>query len=233
MYSAALLVLSAVDALLVAWILREWLRRREAVLALILFLAAALPYDTALVGLGRWIGAGETLELLSGPRFALFNLSMPLTIIIAAGLGRLGGLSWLQSRAAMGAVCVVATAFLVADWRHILQFDPLYPACWADSIRYVPSVAAEQACAPGQAGIGAPSHLPTAFIVGVPALFIVAALLWWRARWPWMFVGVAAAFVLLGIPTRLVGPIAGFIGDSLNLFALAATAVKFSRRPPR
>ncbi len=147
MYSVALLVLSAIDVALVLWILREWLKKREAVLGLLLFLAA--------------------------------------------GLGRLGGLSWLQPRVVMGGVCVVATAFLVADWRHILQFDPLYPACWADSVRYVPSVAAEQACVLGQAGIGAAGHLPPAFAIGVPLLFIVGALLWWRARWPWMFVGIA------------------------------------------
>ena len=224
-----MLVLCAIDIVLVLWMARAWWSRREAVLGLILFLAAALPYDTALVGLGRWIGAGATLELMSGPRFALFHLSLPLTLIVVAGLGRLGGLAWLQPRWVMGAVCVVASAFIVADWRHILQFDPLYPACWSDTLRYVPSVAAEQACTPGQAGIGVPGHLPPAFMLSVPLLFIVGALLWWRSRWPWMFAGTVAAFLLLGLPPRVVGPIPGFIGDSLNLFALAATALHFSQ----
>ncbi|MBM4196281.1 MAG: hypothetical protein FJ197_04165 [Gammaproteobacteria bacterium] len=230
MYSTAMLVLAAADTVLVVWLLRHWLARRGLVLSMILFLAAALPYDTALVGLGSLIGEGPLLESLSVPRFVLFNLSLPLTIIIAAALARMAGVRWLASRAAMGAVCVLAMVLLALDWRYVLDPGALYPACWRDTLRYVPSVLAEQACSAGQPGIAVASHFPRAGFVALPALVIAGALVWRQGRWPWMFAGGMAAFALLGMPPRLVGPIPGFIGDALNILALAVTALRFGSR---
>jgi hypothetical protein len=86
-----MLLLSVLDALLVAWLARAWWLTRHPLTGLILFLAAALPYDTALVGLGSTLGIGPVLERLSAPRFLLFDLSLPLTLIVAVGLARLVG----------------------------------------------------------------------------------------------------------------------------------------------
>jgi hypothetical protein len=223
-------VLCALDTALVIWILRQWLTHRHAVLALIVFLTLPLPYDTGLVAAGRWIGEGDLLESLSGPRFMLFNLSLPLIMILSAGLARLAGVAWLQPKGVMGAVCLVASGFIVADWRGILTFPDLYPACWEDTLRYVPSVLPQQACGPGQAGINAPGAFPAAALPALPMLFISGALVWWQGRWPWMLVGTIVAFVCLGLPPSRVGPIPGFAGDAINMLALAVTAAHFLRR---
>jgi len=233
MFSAAMFVLCALDLALLAWTFLRWRELRHPVLGLIVFLLLALPYDTALVGAGRWIGEGAFLERLSGPRFMLFSLSLPLTMVLAAGMARLAGIGWLQPRWVMGAVCLAASGFIVLDWRSILLFPQLYPACWQDTLRYVPSVLAEQACSAAQAGVGLPGRFPPAAALAVPMLFVSAALVWWRARWPWMLAGTLAGFAFLGLPPRLVGPIPGFLGDSLSMLALAVTAARLAPRGSR
>lgn len=128
MFSALMLLLATADTVLFVWTLRRWREFRHPVLGVLAFLILALPYDTALVGAGRWIGAGNLLELLSGPRFMLFALSVPLILIINASLARLAGFSWAQPRWFVGAVCLLAAGFLVASWREILFLPDLYPA---------------------------------------------------------------------------------------------------------
>jgi hypothetical protein len=230
MYSALMLLLCALDLALLAWTFRAWRATGHPVLALLTFLVLALPYDTALVGLGRFIGQGDLLALLSGPRFLFFNLSLPLTLILATGLARMAGVPWLQPKWVIGAVCLVAAALIAMDWRAILQAPELYPACWRDTLRYVPSVLPEQACAAGQAGIGAPFAFPKVALAALPLLLVSGGLVWWRARWPWLFLGTVAAIVFLGLPARLVGPIPGFFGDALNMVAATATAVRLAAR---
>ena len=225
-------VLCGLDVVLLGWTMGKWRASRQPALALLVFLIMALPYDTALVGAGAWIGQGDLLERLSGPRFMLFHLSLPLTMVLAAALARMSGVTWLQPRWVMGAVCLVASGFIVADWRGIVTLPQLYPACWEDTLRYVPSVSPEQACAPGQEGIGAPGSLPAAALLALPMLLIAGALVWWRGRWPWMLAGTVASFAFLGLPPRVVGPIPGFFGDALNMLALVAAAVRLAPRRP-
>jgi hypothetical protein len=224
-------LLAIADTVLLVWTFRRWREFRHPVLGVLAFLILALPYDTALVGAGRWIGAGEQLEWLSGPRFTLFALSVPLILIINASLAKLAGFRWAQPRWFLGSVCLLATGFLVLSWRQILLFPDLYPACWADTLRYVPSVTPTQICIPGQAGVSLPGPLPVAAILALPSMVVLGAALWWRRRWPWLFVGTLAGLTFLGLPPATVGPIPGFLGDALNMLALVTTAVHFLRHP--
>jgi hypothetical protein len=227
MFSVLMFLLAAANTVLLAYTLRQWQRLRLPVLGLLAFLILALPYDTALVGAGRWLGQGPLLEVASGPRFMLFHLSVPLTLIIAAALARLAGLRFAQSRWFMGGACVVATALAIADWRHIVLWPSLYPACWADTLRYVPSVLESQACTPGQPGTGLPGAFPPAGVIALPGLLVVGALIAWQKRWPWLLVGMAVGLVFLGLPPSRVGPLPGFVGDAINMVTMVATAVKF------
>ena len=230
MFSALMLLLAIADTVLLIWTVQRWREFRHPVLGLLAFLILALPYDTALVGAGRWLGQGEQLEFLSGPRFMLFALSVPLILIINASLAKLAGFRWAQPRWFVGAVCLLATGFLLLSWRQILFFPDLYPACWADTLRYVPSVTPTQACSPGQASAGSPGPLPLAALLALPSMVALGALLWWRRRWPWLFAGTLAGLTFLGLPPSAVGPIPGFFGDALNMLALVATAVHFLRQ---
>ena len=232
MFSAVMLLLAVADTVLLAWTVSRWREFRHPLLGLLAFLILALPYDTALVGAGRWIGPGDTLELLSGPRFMLFALSVPLILVINASLAKLAGFRWAQPRWFIGAVCLLAIGFLALSWREIVTFPELHPACWADTLRYVPSVLATQACTADQAGIGVPVALPAAAVLALPTMVLLGAALWWWRRWPWLFVGSLAGLIFLGLPTAQVGPVPGFFGDALNMVALVATAVHFLRQPP-
>jgi hypothetical protein len=160
----------------------------------------------------------------------LFHLSVPLIMIVAAALARLAGFRFAQPRWFVGGVCVAATAFAVADWQHIVVWPTLYPACWADTLRYVPSVLEAQACTPGQPGIGLAGAFPLAAAVALPALLVLGVAIGVRTRWWWLLAGMVAGLVLLGLPPSRVGPIPGFVGDAINLLALVATAVRFAPR---
>ncbi len=230
MFSALMLLLAIADTVLLVWTLRRWREFRHPVLGLLAFLILALPYDTALVGAGRWLGQGGLLEVLSGPRFMLFALSVPLILIINASLAKLAGFRWAQPRWFVGAVCLLATGFLLLSWRQILFFPDLYPACWADTLRYVPSVTPTQVCSPGQVSAGSPGPLPLAALLALPSMVALGAVLWWRRRWPWLFAGTLAGLTFLGLPPSAVGPVPGFFGDALNMLALVATAVHFLRQ---
>lgn len=227
-----MLLLAVADSALLIWTVQRWREFRHPVLAMLAFLILALPYDTALVGLGRWIGQGEVLALLSGPRFMLFAVSVPLMLIVMASLARLADFRWAQPRWFIGAVCVLTTALLLQSWRQILLFPALYPACWADTLRYVLSVTPTQVCSPVQSGANLPGAgtLPVAAILALPSMVLLGAALWWRRGWPWLFFGTLAGLIFLGLPPTRVGPIPGFFGDALNMLALVATAVHFLRR---
>ena len=233
MFSVLMLLLAIADTVLLVWTIRRWREFRHPVLAVLAFLILALPYDTALVGAGRWIGAGAQLELLSGPRFTLFALSVPLILIINASLAKLAGFRWAQPRWFVGSVCLLATGFLLLSWRQILFFPDLYPACWADTLRYVTAVTPTQICSPGQAGVNLPGNLPVAAMLALPSMVVLGAALWWRRHWPWLFVGTLAGLAFLGLPPSRVGPVPGFFGDALNMLALVVTAVHLLRHPPR
>lgn len=231
MFSAVMLLLAVADTVLLVWTVQQWREFRHPVLGLLAFLILALPYDTALVGAGRWIGPGNLLEALSGPRFMLFAVSVPLILVILAYLARLAGFRWAEPRWFVGAVWLLAAAFLALSWREILFFPELYPACWADTLRYVPSVTPSQACTPGQAGVGQVAALPVAAVLALPGMVLLGAALWRWRRWPWLFAGTLAGLTFLGLPPSRVGPIPGFFGDALNMLALVATAVHFLRAP--
>jgi hypothetical protein len=231
MYSTLMLLLSAADTVLLLWTLREWQRLRQPVLGLLAFLILALPYDTALVGVGRFVGPGELLETLSGPRFMLFALSVPLILIVLASLARLARFSWAQPRWFIAGTCLLATVFIALSWREIFFFPELQPACWADTLRYVPSTLPSQICpgiAPSPAVVGA---LPISAVLALPGMVILGAALWWKRQWPWLFVFALGGILLLGLPPARVGPIPGFVGDALNMLGLVLAAVRFAGRP--
>ncbi len=232
MFSGLMFLLAIADTALLIWTVRRWREFRHPVLGLLAFLILALPYDTALVGAGRWLGPGDALALASGPRFMLFALSVPLILIVNASLARLAGFRWAQPPWFVGTVCLLAAGFLALSWREILVFPALHPACWADTLRYVPSVLPSQVCNAGPPpGAGMPVPLPLAAVLALPTMVLLGAALWWRRRWPWLFLGSVAGLAFLGLPPALVGPIPGFFGDALNMLALAATAVHFLRQP--
>lgn len=232
MHSFLILGLALANLALLAWTLACWWQHRHPVLLVLAFLVMILPFDAAVVGVGRWLGEGALLEVLNGVRFRLLGLSLPVLLVVAMVVARLGALRWAQGTWLVPASVMLGAVFILLDWQDIFRTPDLHPACWQDVLRYLPSVPADQACRPGQGGVELAVRLPPAAFLALPALVLTGIHLWWKRRWPWLFWGGVALFVLPGLAAAGAGPLPGFLGDTLGLTALVATAVHFIGRPP-
>lgn len=232
MYSYLILGLALANLALLAWTLSCWWRHRHPVLLVLACLVMILPFDATVVGAGRWLGEGAFLEVLNGIRFRLLALSLPVLLVVAMVVARLGALRWAQGTWLVPASVLLGAAFILLDWQDIFQSPSLHPACWQDVLRYLPSVPADQACRPGQGGVELGVRLPPAAFVVLPVLVLTGIHLWWKRRWPWLFWGSVTLFLLPGLAAAGAGPLPGFLGDTLGLGALVATALHFIGHPP-
>ena len=229
MYSLLMLPLVIANTLLVIWLARSWSQHRDWLLLATLLIMIMLPYDTGIVMLGKTIGEGDLLRMLSAPRLNWLFLTAPLLMIIAGGIARRADFPWAQSKWLMGVLGVLALGFFIYDIPRIFQIPTLYSACFEDVLRYVSSVKPEQACTPGQPGIGVKgSGVPWAGLAGVLLLMILGVLLWWQRGWPWLVLGTLAGAIVLGLPNTPIGPLNTFYGDFLSMAPIAWTAIHFS-----
>ena len=197
-------------------------------LLVVLSLMIALPYDTGMVALGGTIGQGDLLRMLSAPRLNWFYLTAPLLLIIAVGISRRADFTWAQSKWVMLGFGAAALGFIIYDAPRIFQVPTLYPACFEDVLRYVSSVKPEQACTPGQAGIGVPGNLPWAGFAGMLVLLVVGVFLWWKRGWPWLTVGSIVSAIVLSLSNTPIGPLTTFYGDFLSMASVTWTAIHFA-----
>lgn len=228
MWTAIFILLAALNLALLIWGLRLYRRVPAGGLTMLLLPILFLPYDNAIVALGRFIGEGNLLRDLNWPRFAAHALLTPLWIIAAGALARQAGLGWARSRWVMGAFCVLATGLIVLlDIPKLLTLQ-LHPACFADTVRYADSVSASQLCSPTQP-VTAGGGPPIAAIIAIVVLLVVSVLVWRKARWPWMFAGAVVMFLTAAAPPSLVGPGVGSMGEVGLGAALLATTWHLSR----
>ncbi len=213
------------------WGWRLWARRgRPVALALVLISGTLLSYDNFRIGIGRFVGAGDTLHALSVPAFAWHWSMLPLLVIAAGSIARAAALAWARSRAVMGAFCVVAVAFAALDIPGIFTME-LHLACVADTVRYTTHVPATQLCSPGDAPSGGGADAALVAILTNVVLLGVGLALWRARRWPWLAAGAGAMFVAAGAfaGSRWSLPVANF-GEICLTLALIVTAAHFAHR---
>ena len=121
---------------------------RPVSLFLVLFGGTLLFYDNFRIGIGRYIGAGDTLYAMSVPAFAWHWAMLPLLIIAAGSVARQADFAWARSRLVMSAFCTVAVALTALDIPKLFDMD-LHVACLADTVRYTTNVPAAQVCPGG------------------------------------------------------------------------------------
>lgn len=207
----------------IAWSRNE----RPQALFLILFSGTLLFYDNLRIGLGRFIGEGEVLQTMTAPAFIWHWLMLPVLIIAVGIIARRAGFGWAQSKFAIGAFCLLATALIALEVPLIWQFE-LHPACLADTLRYTTTVKEVQLCGPDDvpiSGVGS----PIAPIVTCLVALSVGIALWVRARWPWMALAALAMLLAAGVGGRsyYALPIANF-GEILFTLGLVLTALRFT-----
>ena len=190
-------------------------------------LSTGLIYDNGIIALGSSIGIGDTLEMLSWPRFILHALVTPFMIIAVVQVAIAGGIQWLNARAAWTGLWIL-TAALVGYGVYELMILELQPACIGGITRYTSSASAAQFCFEGQQSLpgGGP---PIPSIVSVFLIMGFGAVLWKRHRWPWFALGGLQMLLAAAVPFSEFGLLPGNGGEVILQFAFVATAYRFSR----
>lgn len=201
---------------------------RPVSLFLVLFGGTLLFYDNFRIGIGRFVGAGDTLYAMSVPAFAWHWSMLPLLVIAAGSIARLADLAWARNRIVMGAFCVVAVALSAHDIPKIFEID-LRVACLADTVRYTTSVSPAQVCPGGEAFPRGADAALVAIITNVIVLAVGIAL-WVRRKWPWLAAGSGAMFIAAGAFARSPWslPIANF-GEICITSGFIVTCAHFAR----
>lgn len=221
MYSVLMLVLACAHAAVAVAVFRQWRGSRNGLLFLVLLSLLAALWDTAVVGAGRYLGEGPLLAQLSGLRFAGMYLTLPLLLFVFATVSRRAGFPWARHDWAHGAFCIAAVLVLLWHLTLVDRLMQVYPACWQDTLRYVLSVNPAQACVPGQPGIDVAAPAPWAAVV-IFLLFLGLGIgLALRQGWPWLAIGILGGIGLMNLPAGVAGPVAGFAGEALCLWAVA------------
>ncbi len=235
MLSLIFLLFAAAHLAIWLWGWSAWAKAgRPRALFLVLFSGTLLWFDNVRIGTGRWIGEGELLEGMTRLAFIWHWTMLPLLVIAAGIIARTAGLKWAQSRFAIGAFCLVATALIALDVPKVLDFDfNLYVACVADTVRYTTNVPETALCNPGDPVVSGGLDAALVAILTNVIVLAVGIAVWIQRRWPWMALGAGFMFIAAGAfgssPWSL--PIANF-GEIFITLGLVITALRFAPGRP-
>lgn len=143
-----------------------------------LLVLAALVYDNGILALGATIGEGPVLEGLNLARYWVHAFVTP--VLVAWGLHTLrrAGFGWAQQRwyqvVSLAAVAVLVVVEVLTEIRG-LELEP----------REEYGVLAYANTAPA-------SGPPIMVLVVALVLVVAGALVWWKQKWPWLFLGALA-----------------------------------------
>jgi hypothetical protein len=225
------LVIAAAAFACLVWCLKAYLAERSTILLLTLIPLLFLWFDSFAIAVGQWIGEGPVLLTFTYMRYGMHWGALPLLFIVAGMLLRRAGFKFAENKFVMGAFCVVAVFFIIEDFRHIFIVD-FYPACFAETLRYVTKVAESQACTPEMAGVGMNVSPAAAILVNL-SLMLVGIAIWIRHKWPWLALGCIVMFAAAATPQSLVGPILGNAGEPIFNFAVVAAVIRFGKGDSR
>ena len=216
MLTAAYVFYTVAQATLAVWAIRLY-RRSPSVGALTLFLPiAAVVYDNAVVALGRFIGDGRLLEVLSFPRFLGHALLTPIWIVTAVAFTiRAGAFARSGTRLLAGSWVLYALMAVVGVINSVVLLD-FAPVVQGDLFYYT-----------NAGGLPTP---PAPSITMVLVVIACAVLMLRRMRWPWMLAGGLFMLLAAGVPTRLVGFVVSNSGEVALAAALVATEAFLQRR---
>ncbi len=192
------------------------------------FVGLALVFDNAMIAFGARIGAGDFLETLSYPRFAMHAAFTPFLMLVAWLIAKAAGLAWTENKLLYAALWMLVLSMSgYGIYVDLLGGLELQPACLGDTLRYTSSAPPPQFCYPDQvslAGHGPP--IPS--IVTCIVCLIVGFALWRAKAWRWLL--AAATFMLLaaGAPQATLGPTLGNLGEVVLQAGFAATLWRFA-----
>ncbi|MBT8441039.1 MAG: hypothetical protein KJO76_01540 [Gammaproteobacteria bacterium] len=227
MFSIAYLAIAVVDVLVLIWALRLCARYWTNGVIFASFPLFLVWSDNVTIGLGSTIGEGPLLEGMNAFRFIAHFISLPMSFIAIGAMAREAGFAWARSRWVMGGFCLATTYFIVHD---LWQFSKtkMYPACFADTLRYTTNITEFTACSP-DADIGAGELISPAPAIILTVTVIVFGIYLWRAiGWKWLALLSVASMAFFAVPPGPTGGIVANVGEPIFIAAIVATAAHIS-----
>ncbi|MGI9342452.1 MAG: hypothetical protein ACR2QV_06350 [Gammaproteobacteria bacterium] len=186
-------------------------------------------FDNLTIGLGRFIGEGDLLQGMNAARFVAHFVSLPMGFIAIGAMAREAGFVWARPKWVMALFCLAATWFIAHD---LVQFAAanLYPACFADTLRYTTLITAHTACMP-DAEIGSGKLIsPAPAIILSLAVVGFGIYLWHKIGWRWLAILSIASMAFFAVPMEQTGGIVANVGEPLFIGAIVATAAHIAQR---
>ena len=193
------------------WVLLSlaiYLYRQLTSLAMIVLpiVIASLSYDNLILAIGSLIGEGELLENLSKVRFLLHYLVVPLFIVVGVELAHRAGAGWANNFVRVLSWFLAFGLAGIDINTHYLGMD-LVAVNFVGMLRYKI----------------ADNGLPVITIVVNVFMMLIGVGLWFRIKWPWLLVGTLIALLGNGIPSSLVGTLAGSASEFVMIVSLLIT----------
>lgn len=158
--------------------------KRSSYALLLLIVLAGLAYDTLIILIGRFIGAGDLLKTLNAGRYLVHGLATPAMIIVGFGILRNAGVKWAQSRTTHIVVCVVTTLLIALGvYEDVLALD-LQTKTVLDTLRYT-----------NEGGMKGP---PIPAMLTIIFLIVAGISLWRKTGWWWLAAGAIFMFIAAG-----------------------------------
>ena len=147
-----------------------------------------LIYDNTILGVGSWIGEGQTLEVLNTARYWMHAILTPLLIVFSLGVLRRARVNWANTSAALWITVAYAFAAFMVELVTVLLNLSLEAEVKYGVLSY--------------SSTNSPSGPPIMILMVTLALLVSSIILWKRTGWFWMFIGVALMLVgsMIDIP---------------------------------
>lgn len=171
-------------AYLVLFLFMVWSIRRYGMNSLsnvLILVITALIYDNAILGVGSWIGEGQTLEALNTARYWLHAFLTPLLIIFSLDVLRKAGYKWANTSAALWITIFFTLAAIAVELVTVVLGLSLEAETKYGVLSY--------------SATNAPSGPPVMILMITLVLLVASVLLWKRTGWFWMFIGVVLILV--------------------------------------
>ena len=140
-----------------------------------LLVLAALVFDNAVIGLGRFIGDGAFLEAINLSRFWVHAFVTPVLVAWALHTLRRAGFGWAQHR--WFQVVSIGAALALTALEYVVE------------LRGLSIVPREEYGTLSYTSADPPDGPPIMVLVVALVLIIAGALLWWKQKWPWLLAG--------------------------------------------
>ena len=170
--------------LLFAWGLR--VHKSWSLTSTTFLVIAALIYDNTIYALGTFIGEGTVLKSLNVLRFWFHALFTPTLILFSIASMKEAHIKWAKPSwvLVLGILYTIVAIFI--EYQTELKGLVLEVSKEYGAVSY--------------SSIGGASGPPIMILMVTMALLLASIMLWWKTKWPWMFVGTLIMTIGSAVP---------------------------------